>query len=58
MSVVLMGKRRLLPVTEEERLRGVVQSVVKRGGRRVPARWLVPWLKVVIPGLVPPVVGL
>ena len=42
MSLMPMGGRRLLPVAEEERLRGAVQSMVKRGGRRVPARWLVP----------------
>ena len=56
--VRLMGKRGLLPVPEEEWLRGAVQSVLKRRMWRVPARRLVPWLKVLMLGLVPPVVGL
>ena len=56
--VMLLERRRLLPVAEEERSRGAVQSVVKQGERRVPARWLVPRSKVLIPGLVQPALDL
>ncbi|MEK7300312.1 MAG: hypothetical protein AAB072_04365 [Nitrospirota bacterium] len=45
-------------MAEEERSRGAVQSVVKRGGRRVPARWLVLRSQVLIPGLALPALDL
>ena len=57
-SVRLMGRRSLLPVAEEEWSRGAVQSVLKREGRRVPARWLVPRSQVLMPGLVQPALDL
>ena len=57
-SVMLMGRRRLLPVAEKERSRGAVQSVVTRGGRRIPARWLVLRSQVLIPGLALPALDL